>query len=299
VPKGIRDGPSRTCYLAAFLFVISLVVLVLAVVAVVHNYRFAPDSKVKGQLKYIASVRGILGVGGVLGPLFGVLLVDTLHMDAIFGYLYFGSSWSSPGDLGYALLAHDLLDVSFILRRTLKYGIVTVVMGRSSSGPSSSLGSSYPAFSVRSRRSGGPCDPNQRNGLPALRSRVQDWVDRRFDRVRYDAKRTLSTCRRSWPPWDGGRWWRRWTGLFRDLEGRPEPAVSLRGRSGRGPGVRPPVPESAPATAEAFKKVEEGSAGEPVDRQAIPSGAGTASTRCWRWARSFPKSGSAPRTWTS
>ena len=97
-----------------------------------------------------------------------------------------------PAAIGVAVLKHRLYDVDLLINRTLVYGTLTVSLGlayfgsvvllqglfRALTGDDSQLVIVASTLAIAAL-----FDP--------LRRRIQDWVDRRFYRNKYDARKTL------------------------------------------------------------------------------------------------------------
>jgi hypothetical protein len=93
-----------------------------------------------------------------------------------------------PLATGAAVLRYRLFDLDRIISRTLAYGLVTVVLGLGYAGVTLLLGQvlghgSSLAVAVATLAVAGAFQPVRRG--------VQAAVDRRFDRRRYDAARTI------------------------------------------------------------------------------------------------------------
>jgi hypothetical protein len=103
-----------------------------------------------------------------------------------------------PVSAGIAILRHRLFDIDLLLNRALVYSTVTSVLGASYAGIVLALGALLPGAGV----GGAPGGSGSSLAVaiatltvaamfqPARR-RVQDVVDRRFNRRRYDAQRTV------------------------------------------------------------------------------------------------------------
>ena len=100
-----------------------------------------------------------------------------------------------PGRGRLAVLRHGLFDVDVVIRRTVVYATLTVLLGAAYAGLvliaqgifSSVAGGSDLAIAVSTLVVAALFLP--------VRAKVQGFVDRRFYRRRYDAQRTLATVR--------------------------------------------------------------------------------------------------------
>jgi serine phosphatase RsbU (regulator of sigma subunit) len=174
-----------------FLLLLSGVIFVLSLAALIHNFRFAPSPKVRSQLRYVA-----LGFGGMLAWLtLGWIPLSFLgaRVGETAGVIGVAVLFLLPGLFcGYAFLSGQLLDLSFVVRRTVKYAALLVILGCLFLGVVSLLGVLLPAFlGWESQVAVALASAATVLAFQPVRRRVQDWVDRRFDRVRYDAKKTL------------------------------------------------------------------------------------------------------------
>jgi hypothetical protein len=102
------------------------------------------------------------------------------------------SSWMIPGAIGIAILRYRLYDIDRLLNRTLVYGLLTVLLGGIYAGAVLVLGHLFggvgddpPSWAIASATL----------AVAALfqpaRRRIQEAVDRRFNRHRYDKAKTI------------------------------------------------------------------------------------------------------------
>lgn len=125
------------------------------------------------------------------------LLIATFPLELLFGESEvttnaFGVALLAlPVSVGVAILRHRLYEIDVIIRRTLVYGSLTIMLGATYAGVvlaaqlvlSPLAGGSNLAIAISTLAAAALFLP--------LRSRVQRFVDRRFYRRRYDAQRTL------------------------------------------------------------------------------------------------------------
>jgi hypothetical protein len=166
---------------------LALTVTTLAVVvgagSLVVRFRRARGVE-RQQLRWVASaaVLAVLGAVVALGGLaVGSTAVVTWAISACFAAL--------PLALGAAILRYRLYDLDRIISRTLTYGLLTVLLGGGYAGLVLGLGLLLPNDS--SLVVAGATLAVAGIFQPARR-RIQALVDRRFNRRRYDAARTIA-----------------------------------------------------------------------------------------------------------
>jgi len=153
-----------------------------AVVCVVLRFRSSRGVE-RQQMRWVAA--------GVSGAVCGLLL-------ALPGGLGLAPSWISgiiipallcpPVAVGVGVLRYRLYDLDRVISRTLTYGSLTVLLGLGYAAVVLGLGRLLPegsslAVAAATLAAAGAFSP--------LRRRVQDLVDRRFNRHRYDAAGTV------------------------------------------------------------------------------------------------------------
>jgi hypothetical protein len=173
----------------------SLVVpLALAVVAisVVHTFLTERNPVARAQTRWLAL--GVLLTHGVGGVLFFLPNLGVIELTPLIAALYGIVSLALPTSLAIAILRYRLFDIDVIIRRTLQYGLLTGLLAliyfgtvillqrflRSLTGQVDS-----PLVVVISTL-----------GIAALfnplRLRIQEFIDRRFYRAKYDAEQALA-----------------------------------------------------------------------------------------------------------
>ena len=179
-----------------YVFAILLVLPLIANASLVVRYRRA-DAVIRQQLK----VFGILAVGGVML----LLLVELLKASGVLGPIS-GQAWASwaylvvlivgwlgyPTAIGVAVLRYRLYDIDVIIRKTLVYSILTGLLALIYFGgvvvvqqlTRSITASSDLAIVVSTLVIAALFFP--------LRRRVQNAIDRRFYRRKYDAQQVLA-----------------------------------------------------------------------------------------------------------
>jgi serine phosphatase RsbU (regulator of sigma subunit)/anti-sigma regulatory factor (Ser/Thr protein kinase) len=160
-----------------------------SIVALMVRFAHARDEP-RQQLKWLVfagSLLAALYIVAITAFFFGrddVTLLVANVLVAIVGPL------AIPLAVGIAILRHGLYDIDLIINRTLIYGVLTATLG---------LAYGLTALSLGALFGGGSALPASAATLVVaaafqpLRRRVQDAVDVRFNRHKYDAARTIAT----------------------------------------------------------------------------------------------------------
>jgi hypothetical protein len=182
-PLQIRGGPLVA--VANLSDIITLVGVLVAAASLVVRFRRARGTE-RLQLRWVAFAAALAGVA------VAVILVSWATMGGAALYIW---GWASgiyvailPLATGAAILRYRLYDLDRIISRTLAYGLLTLVLGLGYAGvvllggwllpDSSSLTVAAATLVVAA-------------AFQPVRRRVQQAVDRRFNRRRYDAARTI------------------------------------------------------------------------------------------------------------
>jgi hypothetical protein len=173
-----------------------LVVFLAIITATVHNLRFIHDPAVRAQIGWVAL--------GISAPIMAVVIVFGLQgllpdVDTSFtGYLWQLAVILLPLCFGIAITRYRLFDIEIIIRRTLQYTLLTVLLALIYFGSVVLLQSLFTAV-------GGQQSPVVivlstliiAALFSPLRHRIQDFIDRRFYRKKYDAAKMLQVFAQS------------------------------------------------------------------------------------------------------
>jgi hypothetical protein len=165
---------------SAFTFSLLAAFLILSVVAlVVRAVRARGEERL--QMKWLI-IAGLVLAAGILS--------DGLPVPVIIGDLLFGMGvLGLPLAVGAAVLRYRLYEIDRIISRTVSYALVVGFLGLVLFGLVAVLGAwmgqeNQLVVAVSTLAVAGLFSP--------VRKRVQGWVDRRFNRSRYDAERVMS-----------------------------------------------------------------------------------------------------------
>jgi hypothetical protein len=170
-------------------------------VSLVWRYRHSGE-EVRQQIKWVAFAASFVGVAYALalvsglfltpetlttkqeGPLWLALLQDTVLIS------YAGV----PIAVGFAVLRYRLYDIDLIINRTLVYGSLTVLLASAYVGGVVGLQAIFRGLTGQESTLAVVASTLAIAALfNPLRRRVQTFVDRRFYRKKYDARKTLET----------------------------------------------------------------------------------------------------------
>jgi hypothetical protein len=175
--------------LAAPILTISLLALAVAQVAVVVGgaslflrFRRATGGE-RQQLRWVALAGGLSAFAAVLVLLGSLTEIAVLYVGAALLYLAL-----LPVVLGAAILRYRLYDLDRIISRTLAYALLTVLLGGTYAavvlGLGQLVGQDRALLVAASTLA-------LAMAFQPARRRIQDLVDRRFNRRRYDAAQTI------------------------------------------------------------------------------------------------------------
>jgi len=161
--------------------------------AQVYRYRHVSGPVQRQQTKWVALAFGLIVVFLVLGIVIPFVVVDAASTWFIWALPVLAALFPLlPASVGVAILRHHLYDIDRLINRTLTYGLLTLVLGLLYAGVVLVLGQVFGGV-------GG--DPpswvvaGATLAVAALfqpaRRRIQAVVDRRFNRRKYDAAKTV------------------------------------------------------------------------------------------------------------
>lgn len=167
--------------------------LLLIVPSLVIRYRSA-NTTIRQQIKWFAWVYGI--IAGTFLVMIGLNQLEEQGIGTVFFSEFFRVAPFLS--IGFAILRHQLYDVDIIIRRTLVYSILTAVLAaiyfggvvvaqqvfRAISGEGSDLAIVVSTLLIAA-------------SFTPLRRRIQQSIDRRFYRRKYNAERTLARFNRT------------------------------------------------------------------------------------------------------
>jgi len=168
---------------------VSIAALLASVAAVILRWRRSKDRE-RQQLKWLAYVVVLAAVAGLAG-LAGVQLWAPAYVPAIL-LVVAGVGLGIPVAIGVAVLKHRLYDIDILINRTLVYGSLTIMLLLVYLGGVVGL---QRLFSPVVGSDNGLATVATTLAIAALfnpmRRRVQSFIDRRFYRSKYDARKTL------------------------------------------------------------------------------------------------------------
>jgi hypothetical protein len=186
-PFGIQMAGGALELLGAVAYPVMVPLLVASVASQVVRFRRAQRVE-RQQLKWFTFGAALLA----LYVLVAVLLIDVLNLqvvDVYFGWLFAVVFSAIPVASGIAILRHHLYDIDRLINRTLVYGLLTVLLGVVYAGVVLVLGQLF--GQDRSSLAVAGATLAAAAMFQPARHRVQQAVDRRFNRRRYDAARTV------------------------------------------------------------------------------------------------------------
>jgi hypothetical protein len=166
-------------------------VLVLSAIAsiasLVFRFRRAPQVE-RNQLKWLTYAAALVGVAVVAG----VLAEATVGTSDEFSNTLVSASIATlPVCIGIAILRHRLYDIDVVINRTLVYGALTATLAAAYAGGVLLLQLALSPLTEESDLAIAGSTLAVAALVRPMRGRIQELVDRRFYRRRYDAARTL------------------------------------------------------------------------------------------------------------
>jgi hypothetical protein len=184
----------------------SMILIVIGMGSQVYRYRKAADRIQRQQMKWVLFAILLISSALVIAmlPLLWPGLIDPDSPAAVFFLLFTLTISLSPIliplAIGLAILRYRLWDIDVIIRRSLVWGAITVLLGLVYFGGVTLFQSIFTALSsnLNLAQAQSPLGIVLSTLAIAalfnpLRKRVQDFVDRRFYRRKYDAEQALAS----------------------------------------------------------------------------------------------------------
>jgi hypothetical protein len=157
-----------------------------------YRYRHVSGPEQRQQTKWVALTLGVIFVVLLLGFVIPSLLVDTSSPWFAWALLATAPLFLLfTASVALAILRHRLYDIDRLITRTLTYGLLTVVLGVVYAGAVVGLGQALNPRGGDSALAVAASTLLVAALFQPLRRRIQDRVDRRFNRRHYDAARTI------------------------------------------------------------------------------------------------------------
>jgi len=191
--------PSKTWYMApeianSAISIFWISFLVLGPYSQIHRYRFISNAVERLQTKWV--VFGFVAfAGSVLVGVAGSSLVPEQSLVRILYNIFYFSivTLFIPLSIGFSILRYRLWDIDLVIRRTLQYSVVTAFLGMVYLGGVTLLQSLFVAVSGQQSPAAVVISTLLIAALfNPLRYRLQDLIDRRFYRRKYNAELALA-----------------------------------------------------------------------------------------------------------
>jgi hypothetical protein len=171
---------------------ISILFVLLLLFSLVYRYRFASNPAQRQQIKWVVTGGLIYGITYIISNNLFPFSLQEMLARLIWLPFFYGASFFFAVCLGFSILRYRLWDIDVIIRRTLVYGGLTITLAaiylvgvfllqglfQTLSGQKS-----VAAIVISTLVIAALFNP--------LRKRIQNDIDRRFYRRKYDAQKTL------------------------------------------------------------------------------------------------------------
>jgi len=190
---GIKGSEHFLDFTQTTVYLLSNFILLIAASSILVRWRRASGEQ-RQQLKWLAYVGTVIILSGIISFICSYTLVSPYVVFLVGAVGIIGTSIGIPLAIGFAMLRYHLYDIDVLINRTLVYGILTSIIaiiylggvfglqlflrditGQTSQPDLAIVGSTLAIAAL----------------FEPLRNRIQDMIDRRFYRRRYDAARTL------------------------------------------------------------------------------------------------------------
>ncbi|MEZ4767861.1 MAG: hypothetical protein R2844_05480 [Caldilineales bacterium] len=173
------------------LSLLTLALIPLSMVSLVLRYRRSAGAE-REQIKWLASASVLIALALLAGPV--IWFTPALSSTPLWPVLFVTAVTLIPVSVGIAILKYRLYDIDLIIRKTLSYAILTallalvyfgsVVLLQEFVGQVFGVDNSPLAIVISTLVIAALFTP--------LRRHIQDWIDRRFFRKKYDAQQVLA-----------------------------------------------------------------------------------------------------------
>ena len=164
------------------------VVLIVAAVVGLFVKRRRGGAEQRQQMKWLLFSASLISLMLVLAPVLEVAFEDNSTGNLIGGFVFALLFTNIAGSIAIAVLKHRLYDIDLVIRRTLVYGVLTATLAGAYVGgvlllqlvlsPGSDFAIAGSTLAVAAL-------------VRPARRRIQELVDRRFYRRKYDAAHTI------------------------------------------------------------------------------------------------------------
>ena len=169
-------------------FSVQLLCLAASVVSVVLRFRRSRGVE-RQQMKWFATSGALVGLVFALAPVFWA----TPQLEVIWGPLFMLATAAVPVAATLAILRYRLYDLDVIVNRALVYGALTALLGAVYLGVVVTMQALMSGFGGGSDIAVAASTLAVAALFGPVRARVQDFINRRFYRRKYDALRTVKT----------------------------------------------------------------------------------------------------------
>jgi hypothetical protein len=189
-PFGWFDGAGVLLAMLAGGMVCAVLVFVLAIKQLIDRARVATPIE-RQQLKWFLWSNGLLGVTSLAFlPLFFMTTADNFTVYVV-NVLTAVATAALPISIGIAILRYGLYDIDLLIKRTVVYGATSAAIAATFFVGIVALQAVLSPFTAGNELAVAGSTLIGFALFQPVRRRVQDAVDRRFNRARYDASRTL------------------------------------------------------------------------------------------------------------
>jgi hypothetical protein len=186
IPMDVVNGPPMIFWGIGLVTVVAS-----SVVSLYVRYRRAQEVE-RQQIKWLLYAGALFVAVYVPAGLF-TLSTNVSTINVLMGLLFMVSILAIPAAIAVAILRYRLYDIDVIIRRTLQYTLLTGLLALGYFGSVVLLQSLFSAFGAESSS---VVIVLSTLGIAALfnplRKRIQDVIDRRFYRKKYDSERALA-----------------------------------------------------------------------------------------------------------